>query len=301
MIAFWLRGIELFVLTAALLMQYHASNPPTAALAVLGICLAVHGSFVAASFVVSRRHASKDPPLPSPTPLAIVSIILREWGAHLALFGVIQPFERTWLGDDAPGRPLPGSVPVLLVHGYMCNRGMWWWTRRKLRAMGLTVATINLEPPRGSIDAFAEQLHARIETLCADTKAAQIALVGHSMGGLVARAYLRAHGPARIARLVTMASPHHGTWLANYGLGKNAREMQPGSAWLQSMELTNPQVPMLSVWSPADNFIAPQASSRLAAAREAIVPGLGHLAMLFSPRVLAILIDELAHPGAPQK
>lgn len=295
MIAISLRGIEFFVLVVALLVQYHASNPAAAVLVVLGVLLALHAGFVVASFVVSHRHALKVPPLPSPRPLVAVAIVLGEWLAQLALFVVIQPFERIWLGNDASDRPRPGGIPVLLVHGYMCNRGVWWWICRKLQAMGLTVATINLEPPRASIDAHAEQLHARIETLCADTKAAQIALVGHSMGGLVARAYLRAHGPARIARLVTLASPHHGTWLAYYGIGENARKMEPGSAWLRSLELIDPQVPMLSVWSPADNFIAPQDSSRFAKAREAIVPGLGHLAMLFSPRVLAILIDELVH------
>lgn len=301
MIAFWLRSAELAVLAVALLVQYRASHPAAAALAVFGAFLTLHAAFVAASFVVSRRHASKAPPLPPPNPLGTVSIGLREWLAHVALFIFIQPFERPWLGDDATRRPLPGGVPVLLVHGYMCNRGVWWWIRRRLQATGLTVATVNLEPPCGSIDVLAERLHARIETLCADTKAAQIALVGHSMGGLVARAYLRAHGPARIAKLVTLASPHHGTWLAYYGLGLNAREMEPTSAWLRSMALTDPRVPMLTVWSPTDNFVAPQDSSRLAAAREKIVPGLGHLAMLFSPRVLEILIDELAHRTSPQR
>lgn len=293
MIAFWLR-CTLIALAVALLAQYRASNPVAAALCVVGVFLVLHTGVVAASFAISRRHAFKTAPAQSRNLPVAVLVFLREWLAHLALFVVIQPFERAWMGDDASGRGAPG-VPVLLIHGYMCNRGAWWWIRRKLAARRFVVATINLEPPHGGIDRFGDQLHARIEALCADTGAAEVALVGHSMGGLAARAYLRGHGAARVARLVTLASPHHGTWLARFGLGQDAREMEPDSAWIRSLELADPGVPMLSVWSPADNFVAPQDSSRLAGAREKVVPALGHLAMLFSPRVLQILLDELAH------
>jgi len=122
---------------------------------------------------------------------------------------------------------------------------------------------------------------------------------GSIMGGLVARAYLRRHSGARIIQLITLGSPHHGTWIAYYGVGKNARQMQPDSAWLLDLAQSDPGTPTLSVWSALDNFIAPQDSSRLAGAREKILPALGHLAMLFSPVVLEILLNELSHRGDP--
>ncbi|MGZ6007018.1 MAG: hypothetical protein ACXWKS_06130, partial [Rhizomicrobium sp.] len=62
------------------------------------------------------------------------------------------------------------------------------------------------------------------------------------------------------------------------------------------MDTSDPRVPVLSVWSPADNFVAPQDSSRLANARESIVPALGHMSTLFSPAILEILLVELAYP-----
>ena len=109
------------------------------------------------------------------------------------------------------GRSPPGALPVLLVHGYLCNRGLWWWLRRGLRARHFEVATINLEPPFASIDHFVGQLRARIEALVAETGAPKVVLVTHSMGGLVARAYLQHHGAARVGKLVThrRAAPWH--------------------------------------------------------------------------------------------
>ena len=293
MIAFRLRMIALVLLAILLLAGTRAVHPLAAVLIVLAVVLAVHAGFVATTFVVTRRYAIKTE---SAHPL--FAVFWREWLAHLLLFGVIQPFDRAWMGHDAAAR---GGVPVLLAHGYMCNRGIWWWIARKLKRVGLAVATVNLEPPGGDIENLAEQLHARIEALCAQTQAAQIALVGHSMGGLVARAYLRRYGPARIAQLVTLGTPHHGTWTAYYGLGANARQMRPDNAWLRELGKNEPGVPTLSVWSAVDNFIAPQDSSRLAGARESIVPALGHLAMLLSPLVLDILLKELAHRTNPQR
>jgi triacylglycerol lipase len=300
MVSLTLR-ITLAVLALALVAQWRAAHPLAAMLAVVGIFLALHSAVVAASFAISRRHRWKTPPELAEGRRVTVSMVLREWLAYLLLFIVIQPFERFWLGKDAATRVAPGGVPVLCVHGYMCNRGIWWWMRRKLAARGLTVATLTLEPPHGGIADFAAQLHRRIEAVCAETGAAQVALVAHSMGGLVARAYLRDHGAARVVRLVTIATPHHGTSVAHFGIGRDAREMEPGSALLRSLAAQPPAVPTLSIWSPADNFVAPQDSSRLAGARERIVPAHGHMSLLLSPTVLAIVLHELEHSHDPHR
>jgi triacylglycerol lipase len=296
MIAFRLQCI-LAVLVIALLGQYFAAHPLAGALGVLGTFLALHTLVVAVTFAISRRHAFGAPPELIPGLAGAMLVFLREWCAQFALFVLIQPFPRAWLGEDAPQRSAGDAIPVLLVHGYLCNRGAWWWIRRKLAARGFPVATIDLEPPGGGIEGFSDQLHARIEGLCASTGAAQVALVCHSMGGLVARAYLRKHGSARVARLVTLCSPHHGTWLAYYGTGRNAREMEPGGPWIRAIGAVAVSVPTMSIWTPTDNFIAPQDSSRLAGAREKVIPASSHLAMLFSPLACEALAAELAHEG----
>lgn len=302
MTAFRLRllmALELIVLTAI------AGSGLRAGLfglgdAVAGIFAAFifwRSGIVALSYTFAWRHAWKAPPELEVGVLRIAWSAACEWLAFMALFVFIQPFERWWMGGEPSAAARAGRPLVLLVHGYVCNRGLWWWLRRGLRADGIPVATVNLEPPFAGIDRLAEQLHDRIESLAAETGADLVILVGHSMGGLVARAYLRWHGAARVARLVTLGTPHKGTWLAHIGLGANAREMEPENDWMRRLAAAErAPVPMLCVWSAHDNFIMPQDGARLAGAREIVLPALGHLTMLFSPAILRILRRELAAP-----
>jgi triacylglycerol lipase len=121
-----------------------------------------------------------------------------------------------------------------------------------------------------------------------------VALVARSMGGLIARDYLQRHGTGRIAKLVTLACPHHGSEMARIGLGRPAREMEPGSLFLRALpERAPPGLATLSVWSRADTLVVPADSARLAGAKERTVPDIDHLAALFSPLILDIGLDEL--------
>ena len=61
-------------------------------------------------------------------------------------------------------------------------------------------------------------------------------LVCHSMGGLAARAWLRDADPARVHRIVTIGTPHRGTWLARFGRTVNGRQMRMGGEWLRKLE-----------------------------------------------------------------
>jgi triacylglycerol lipase len=92
-------------------------------------------------------------------------------------------------------------------------------------------------------------------------------VVGHSMGGMVARAYIQRHrGRARVRRLVTMASPHHGSMLAWMARGRGVEDLRPGSPFLRDLardvhELKD--VHVASYWTPLDLVIVPPRSSLL--------------------------------------
>lgn len=251
---------------------------------VLGAMLLGRALTMAVTWLVAWRHPSAAPPLRAGQRLAMV---LREYGAFVRGFVLVQPW--VWLG--MPADRLRASVqPMLLVHGYGCNRGIWWWLRPRLEAAGHVVATISLEPPWGGIDGFAEQLHARIEAVCAATGAPRVTLVAHSMGGLVSRAYLARHGDARVARLISIASPHGGSRLAHLGLGRCARQMQPGSHWLARLAQQRVNVPFVSIRTPQDNFVMPQQLQRHADARDEPLPGVGHMAALCDERTLRLVL-----------
>lgn len=298
MISRWLRtllALEAVALAAAAAFLMNGAGPSMIAVAVIGALPVLNAAVTVAIYAILRLYAR---------PLAVGSDFdspYRWWSAGgeclalLVQFMVIAPFERWWMGADTV-RPLPaGRLPVLLVHGYLCNRGLWWWLRRGLRADHFAVATLNLEPPLAGIDHFVGQLHQRIEALVAETGASRVALVTHSMGGLVARAYLQHHGTARVGKLVTIAAPHRGTEVARLGLGRNAREMQPGSIWLRRLNASAaPRLALAALWSRADEFVVPHDSGRLPGAAEHILPALGHIGLTWSAEVLRLLKEELA-------
>lgn len=228
--------------------------------------------------------------------LGALRMVVGEYVALTVLFTVIQPFERFWLGPDRLARRADGRPPLLLIHGYQCNRGFWFWLRPKLEAAGWTVATHSLEPMWADIDSYAEGIATRIDEVLAATGAAQVILVGHSMGGLAIRAYLRRHGAAKVARIVTLGSPHHGSRLARLGLGRNARQMEDGSAWLDALAPALPAA-SVSIYSCHDNYVYPQqACSTLEGARNVAIGGVSHLGMAFSSALRGKLLEVLEAP-----
>jgi triacylglycerol esterase/lipase EstA (alpha/beta hydrolase family) len=124
-----------------------------------------------------------------------------------------------------------------------------------------------------------------------------VAIVAHSMGGLVARAWMRDHGTAALARLITLGTPHHGTALARFGLGRNAVQMRTGSAWLRLLSAgEDPAARALvtSLYTHHDNIVSPRESGHLPGARNLEFGGVGHVALGSNPRVLAAVMQELA-------
>ncbi len=182
---------------------------------------------------------------------------LAETVAFWLLFTVFQPFDALWMGREERLPRAPNTTPVLLIPGYCCNRALWRSLRRELRLAGRPVATVTLDPPFAGIDRLAEVLERRIDGLLTETGARQVVLVGHSMGGLVARAYLRRRGGERVARLVTIATPHHGTWLARLAAGRNGGQMVPRSDWLVALNAHDCGVPSACFWSAGDEIVRP--------------------------------------------
>jgi triacylglycerol esterase/lipase EstA (alpha/beta hydrolase family) len=257
------------------------------AMAAVAVALLARLLLVGFTFSLGWLHRSPREPAHRITAGATLRMVLREWRAVLADNFAYLPFERVALRADRP-RP-SAQPPVVLVHGYLSNRGYFRPLVRSLESRDphRAVFTPTFSVLFTTIERFAAELHEAIESVVRVTGQPRVILACHSMGGLAAREYLRAHGPSRVERLVTIASPHHGTAIAALGLGQNARQMGRRSAFLQRLAASEgeggPGVDAVSIWSAHDNLVAPQEASRLPWARSVTLAGIGHVSILSSP------------------
>jgi len=276
-------------------------NAPLTALAYLAIGLAsvllVRLALSVNNFLLSSR-AGKGDPTPAAhalNPASAASLFLHEFGASMlaSTYYMLRP-----LGMQL--QPNARGLPVLLIHGYACNSGYWRPLSAQLARAGISHYGIDLEPPGASIDAYAPQVQAAIERLCAATGSKQVIIVGHSMGGLVARAWLRRYGAAAVARVITLGTPHHGTALAHLGPGGNAVQMRYRSEWLAALAASEANLQrslFSSIYSVHDNIVAPQDSGALPGARNLVFGAIGHVALGRHPVILRCALDEIAAVG----
>jgi len=206
---------------------------------------------------------------------------------------LLIPF-RALFRSAAEHGDVEGSGRVLLLqHGYLNNGGVWWPTAKALSAMGYRVFTCD-QPAFASIDAMGARLAARVDEVLAATGAQRLTLVAHSMGGLVCRAYLRSSGGDKVDSLITMGSPHHGTFHAYVANGENGHQMRPGNAWLSEINNAVVPVPFTSIYSVHDTVISPQDSSVMPGANNVRVSAIGHVSMPGGARARQVLVQELA-------
>jgi triacylglycerol esterase/lipase EstA (alpha/beta hydrolase family) len=248
------------------------------------------------NFVMASRAASPTPPAYRLGFGARVRMLAEEFCASMLVTSWHVPRGCARMTVHPHGDRVPASLPVLLVHGYGCNSGYWAHLVPLLDREGISHASIDLEPVAGSIDDYAPLIEERVRALCAATGAVRVAIVAHSMGGLAARAWMRRYGSARVEKVITLGTPHHGTQLARFGLGANAVQMRRDGPWLRDLaasEGPDVRARIVSIYTHHDNIVAPQDSSVLPGTRNIAFGGVGHVALGSNPRVLADVLQLL--------
>jgi len=233
--------------------------------------------------------------LPQPAPRQLVHAWVAETAHMVRTFYWRQPFR--WRAEPDHLDAGSGRVGVVLVHGFMCNRGLWNAWLRILRARGHPCIAVNLEPPYGSIDAYVQTIDTAVARLAAATQRPPV-LVCHSMGGLAARAWWRARShQADVAHIVTIGTPHRGTWLARFSGRTNGRQMRLHNAWLAQLaqhEASHPLPPCTCWYSNCDNIVFPADTATLPQADNRFVPGVPHVALAFDAVVMAGTLQLIA-------
>jgi triacylglycerol lipase len=191
-----------------------------------------------------------------------------------------------------------GSQPILLVHGYCHDSSAWFYLKRRLKNAGLgPIYSLNLGHPLSSIRDHAKQVQSYAEEIRRKTGFKHLTLIGHSMGGLVS-SYYATHMARKgiVSDLITIGSPLAGTRMARLGWGPSAREMQPGSSFLTELQQSMAECTatrFYHIGSSVDWLIIPAESAfpkTTPGHRRCAFDNIGHLTLLYSPRVASQLI-----------
>jgi triacylglycerol esterase/lipase EstA (alpha/beta hydrolase family) len=273
-------------------------------LVVLGALLAVSAALLALSVVLSFSIAwfdriNNDPVVAEQRRHALaVKLLLSEFFC-LLLTLLLRPLG--WL----PARIAAGTTrqtPVILLHGLFQNRSCLLLLQWRLRAAGFDrVISVNT-PPWRDLESLVDTVAATVEAVRQATGSAKVHLVGHSMGGILARCYLQLrNGAPRVANCVTLGTPHRGSKLAPFAVSRLGRSLRPGSELLARLNAAPlpENVRFTAIYTRHDNIIVPMESARLAGAHNIELSGLGHTTLLFSPQVAKAVVRALKSPRPP--
>ncbi len=245
----------------------------------------------------------------------LLPVMVKEVATAARVFCWRQPFRWAQYPDYAPESDSQ-RIGVVLIHGYLCNRGLWTPWLQRLHGLGTPHVALNLEPIFGSIDDYAPIIDRAVEDLRALTGRAPV-IVAHSMGGLAVRAWLRwrltksavaetgtsrgSMNQAPASYVITLGTPHHGTWLARLGTTRNAREMRQHSRWLAALQRDEASIaaslpPIISFYGDSDNIVFPVTSAALECAENHRLRRCAHLMLVEHPAPWA-RVRKLLDPG----
>jgi triacylglycerol esterase/lipase EstA (alpha/beta hydrolase family) len=272
-------------------------------------------AFNAAAYAGAARHRRRHPPdcplddeEPGPWPPRALAW-LRAFGVECAVTSFLALTVPLALRRQRIRRLADGDSrrPVVLLHGYAQHTANFLWLVRRLRRDGwLHLYTVRHSAIGGDIERSARRLGDAIDRIRRESGARDVDVIAHSMGGLVARAYLGVRGAeSGIGRLITLGTPHQGTlalrWL---GLDPMVAQMRPGSPVLRRLAAAD-AVPTLAecvaIYSADDALVVPASAAYYPGAFNVELRGLGHNSMLFSPRVYELVRENLAAAHEPAR
>ena len=203
-------------------------------------------------------------------------------------------------------RPLPddGHRPLIFVHGLGGHPGNHLALRCHLGLSGRRrIYTVDLGKGTPLTEAAREVSQAVERVVAANglRPDEQVDLIAHSMGGLVCRLAVASDTTrARVATIVTMGSPHRGTLMARL-VGPTAARTQELRVESLTITTLNAQLPwpsdwprLVSLWSPNDVLIMPEAQAEVPGADNRRCDGFTHFTWLLEPRGWDVVAAALA-------
>jgi pimeloyl-ACP methyl ester carboxylesterase len=186
-----------------------------------------------------------------------------------------------------------GRRSVVLVAGWGMPAGTTAWLAHRLRRAGWA----RVYPVRlgawASVDDGVRRLDDALASLRATHAVGDVDVVAAGLSGLVARALLDRDG-RRLRRLITLGTPHQGTLAAPWmPIGPWARDVRP-----DHVGVPEPDGDAIAIASAHDALLLPPTLAYWPGAFNVSLRGVGHVGMLCSARVWALVEENLAHAPA---
>ncbi|MEV5963252.1 alpha/beta fold hydrolase [Kribbella sp. NPDC051952] len=221
---------------------------------------------------------------------------------RLTLTG-LTPAQRSLLVSNVRA----AGTPILLAHGIIDNHTVFTLMRRQLLRRGFSsIHTFSYSPLTLDVRRTAERMGREIEAICEASGSDQIHVIGHSLGGLIARYYIqRLGGHERVHTCVTLGTPHQGTAAARLLPWPLVKQVRPESDLMNELSEPAPgcRTRFVAFYSDVDQLIVPQRRARIQhpdlAASNVRVRGVGHLSLPFHGEVVHQITGVLAHLDEP--
>jgi len=195
--------------------------------------------------------------------------------------------------------------PILLVHGIVHNPSAFFKIKRKMdEDAWQNIFTVNYATRHGSLYRMLDPLAKRVEQILEETRAKQIDIIAHSLGGIIARLYATGIGRGNVKNLITLGTPHQGTKLSLFlkGVypGTLSSDLRSGSYFLK--DLSERKLPtntkLTSIYTPHDILIWPKGNCRATGLPKKSISNVemdhvGHMGLLYDDLVLETIMKQI--------
>jgi len=198
------------------------------------------------------------------------------------------------------------EAPVLLVHGYGANKSNWMFVRRHLHQAGFgRLHAFNYNALAADIPRLAERCAEQADELRTRLGVDRVHLVGHSLGGIIARYAVQVLGLRGVGVCITIASPHGGVRLARYSAPfasmaplHSASSLRPDSTVMTLLRSSARPLPtrFVAYYSNLDLLVAARRARIVEPELDAtniLVKDHGHLSILWSRQLASSVVDQL--------
>jgi pimeloyl-ACP methyl ester carboxylesterase len=232
---------------------------------------------------------------------------LKELSSTIVTAGVYPfGFRDAGFTPDARFDDSPVDTPVLLVHGYGANKSNWLFVTRYLRQAGFErVHALNYNPLAADIPALAAQCAERADQVREHFGTERIHVIGHSLGGIIARYAVQVHGLRDVGVCVSVASPHGGVRMARHGSPiatlspfASGVQLRPDSSVMTLLRHSaqRSSTRWVAYYSNLDLIVPARRAMILEPELEAtniLVKDTGHLSIMLSRRLSSSIVDQL--------